>query len=42
MNWRQMGCIISIIDSSVIVGFKCGMFEASSDMVNGGKELGTL
>ena len=42
MNWRQVGCIVSIIDSSTIVGFKCGMFEASSDRINGGLELGTL
>ena len=42
MDWRQMGCIISIIDSSAIVGFNRGVFEVSSDRVNGGTELGTL
>ena len=42
MKRRQVGCIISIIDSSTIVGFNCGTFEASSDRVNGGLELGTL
>ena len=37
-----MGCMISIIDSSAIVGFNGSVFEASRDRVNGGLELGTL
>ena len=42
MKWRQVGCIISIIESSAIVGFNCGACEVSSDKVNGGLEFGTL
>ena len=42
MNWRQVGCMISIMERSTIEGFKWGMSEVSSDMVSGGKELGTL
>ena len=42
MDWRQIGCIISIIDSSAIVGFNRGVSEASSVKDNGGTDLGTL
>ena len=34
--------MISIIDSSTICGFSCGVLETSSERVKGGIELGTL
>ena len=40
-NWRQMGCIFSIIDNSTIVGFNRGVYEPSSVRNVGGLEWGT-